>query len=199
MDEQKMADPCIHCNRAVKFPEDNLDCPLKCEGCGFLPWTKVSQQPHGASTLYCNRCTSSQPHSVARRIFVHIINAYLIARTERLSSCTTSSIKTERSCRVGRQRLYQIDGRWEIHLWHTSDSLSIRRDQSIPPRDSINDPNVCGGAILNRQDHIAYMMKKRDKSVKEFEKLYSTKGESWADFFTVTTRGLLNWNSTTKA
>jgi len=45
---------------------------------------------------------------------------------------------------------------------------------------------------MNRQDHIAYMMKKRDKSVKEFEKLYSSKGESWADFFTVTTRGLLN-------
>lgn len=56
MDEQKMNDPCIHCNRDVKFAEDNQDRPLKCEGCGFEPWTKVSQQPHGQSTLYCNMC-----------------------------------------------------------------------------------------------------------------------------------------------
>ncbi len=56
MDEQKMSDPCIHCKRVVKFSEDNLDCPLKCEGCGFLPWTRVSQQPHGKSTLFCNMC-----------------------------------------------------------------------------------------------------------------------------------------------
>lgn len=43
---------------------------------------------------------------------------------------------------------------------------------------------------MNRLEHYAYMIKKRDKSISEFEKLYSNKGESWADFFTVTTRGV---------
>ena len=61
MDEQQevINDPCIHCQSAVKFAKDakpGWDQPLKCETCGFEPWTKVSQQPHGDQTMYCNKC-----------------------------------------------------------------------------------------------------------------------------------------------
>ncbi len=44
---------------------------------------------------------------------------------------------------------------------------------------------------MNQREHIAYMNKKRDHSISEFERLYTSKGVSWADFFTVTTRRVL--------
>ena len=57
MDEQKVIEPCIHCGDSVKFAEGADEwSPDKCANCGFLPWTKVSQQPHGNQTMYCNRC-----------------------------------------------------------------------------------------------------------------------------------------------
>ena len=51
---------CIHCQSTVEY-EDKLDSwkdkiPKICGKCGFLPFTKVSQQPHGNQTLYCNQC-----------------------------------------------------------------------------------------------------------------------------------------------
>ena len=51
---------CIHCQSEVVYEEkkdswgDGI--PKICSKCGFLPFTKVSQQPHGNQTLYCNIC-----------------------------------------------------------------------------------------------------------------------------------------------
>lgn len=47
---------CIHCDRSVIFEvPERMGNPKKCE-CGYEPLTKVSQQPHGKSTLHCNKC-----------------------------------------------------------------------------------------------------------------------------------------------
>ncbi len=46
----------MHCGADVKFePDKKWPQPLKCT-CGWEPYTKRSQQPHGKSTLYCNMC-----------------------------------------------------------------------------------------------------------------------------------------------
>ena len=51
---------CMHCQSTVQYEDKKDDwgdgIPKKCTTCGFLPFTKVSQQPHGNQTLYCNLC-----------------------------------------------------------------------------------------------------------------------------------------------